>query len=141
MPLPPLRSLPNEAAYRAYFQAQYCNATTVTFDGITVRFFPGMFDHAFYRDSSRTAKDKANFDLRRAERMDWIRAVLEDSNLELYRRVMPNSKVRRIALEPTTPYAVIIQIDSHNASRARFITAFVVDSPSALNKMRANPEW
>jgi hypothetical protein len=141
MPLPPLRSLPNEVAYRVYFQAQYCNATVVTFDGITVRFFPDMFDHAFYRDSSRTAKDKANFDLRRAERMDWIRAVLEDSNLELYRRVMPNSKVRRIALEPTTPYAVIIQIDSHDASRARFITAFVVDSSSALNKMRANPKW
>lgn len=141
MPLPPLRSLPDEAAYRAYFEAQYCNATIVTFDGITVRFFPGMFGHAFHRDSSRTTKDKANFDLRRAERIDWIKAVLEDSSLKLYRRVMPNSKVRRIALEPTTPYAVIIQIDSHNAHRARFITAFVVDSSSALNKMQANPKW
>lgn len=141
MPLPPLLSLPDEAAYRTYFEAQYCNTTVVTFDGVTVRFFPEMFDHAFYRDSSPTAKDKANFDLNRAQRMDWIKAVLEDSRLELYQRGMPNSKVRRIALEPSTPYAVIIQIDSRNAHRARFITAYVVDSPSALTKMRSNPRW
>ena len=38
-------------------------------------------------------------------------------------------------------YAVIIQIDSRNAHRARFITAYVVDSPSALTKMRSNPRW
>ena len=141
MPLPPLLSLPNEAAYRTYFEAQYCNTTVVTFDGITVQFFPEMFNHAFYRDSSRTAKDKANFDLKRAQRMDWIKAVLQDSSLELYQRVMPNSKVRRIALESSTPYAVIIQIDSRNAHRARFITAYIVDSPSALTKMRSNPKW
>ena len=141
MPLPPLLSLPNETAYRTYFEAQYCNTTVVTFDGITVQFFSEMFNHAFYRDSSRTAKDKANFDLKRAQRMDWIKAVLEHSSLQLYRRVMPNSKVRRIALEPSTPYAVIIQIDSRNAHRARFITAYVVDSPSALTKMRSNPRW
>jgi len=141
MPLPPLLSLPNEAAYRAYFEAQYCSTPVVTFDGIAVRFFPEMFDHAFYRDSSPTARDKANFDLKRAQRMDWIRAVLKDSSLELYRRVMPNSKVRRIALEPSTRYAVIMQIDSRNPRRARFGTAYVVDSASALMKMRSNPRW
>jgi len=141
MPLPPLLSLRNEAAYRTYFEAQYCNTTVVTFDGITVQFFPEIFNEAFYRDSSRAAKDKANFDLKRAQSMDWIRAVLEDSSLEVYRRVMPSSKVRRITLEPTTPYAVIIQIDSRNARRARFITAYIVDSASALTKMRSNPRW
>jgi hypothetical protein len=141
MPLPRLLSLPDEAAYRAYFEAQYCNTTVVTFDGITVQFFTEIFNEAFYRDSSRTARDKANFDLKRAQRMDWIRAVLEDSSLEVYRRAMPSSKIRRIALEPTTPYAVIIQIDSRNARRARFITAYIVDSPSALTKMRSNPRW
>ena len=141
MPLPPLLSLPDEAAYRTYFEVQYCNTTVVTFDGITVQFFPETFNHAFYRDSSRTAKDKARFDLKRAQRMAWIRAVLEDSSLELYRRVMSNSKVRRIALELSTPYAVIIQIDSRNVHRARFITAYVVDSPSALMKIRSNPRW
>ena len=141
MPLPPLLSLPNEAAYRAYFETQYCNTTVVTFDGVDVQFFPETFNHAFYRDSSRTAKDKANFDLKRAQRIDWIRVVLEDPSLQLYRRVMPNCKIRRIALEPSTPYAVIIQIDSRNAHRARFITAYIVDSPSALTKIQSNPRW
>jgi len=140
-PLPPLLMLSAERDYRSHFEAQYCNALVSTFDGITVRFFPGMFDHAFYRDSSPTAQDKAVFDLQRAQRMDWIRAVLADPDAELYRRVMPNSKVRRIALEPTTPYVVVIQMDSGSLSRARFITAYVVGSASALGNMRANPIW
>ncbi len=101
MPLPPLLTLPDEAGYRAHFEAEYCCAPIVTFDGIAVRFFPEMFDHAFYRDSSPTAKDKANFDRQRAQRMTWIRNVLEDPALAVYRRVMPNSKIRRIAMEST----------------------------------------
>lgn len=141
MSLPNLLMLPNEQHYRAHFITHYCNASVVTFDGIAVRFFPKMFDHAFYRDSTPTARDKANFDLQRARRMEWIKAVLADSSIELYRRVMSNSKVRRIALEPTARYAVIIQIDNRNLSRARFITAYVVDSNSALTKMRSNPRW
>ena len=141
MPLPALLALPNEQHYRAYFIAQYCNAQIVTFDDITVRFFPGMFGHAFYRDSGPSVKDKANFDLQRAQRMDWIRAVLTDPSVELYRRVMPNSKIRRIALEPTVRYAVIIQIDNRNPSRARFTTAYVVDSNRVLTNMRSNPRW
>jgi hypothetical protein len=67
--------------------------------------------------------------------------MLEDPTLELYRRVMPNSEVRRIALEPTAHYAVIIQIASRDPLRARFITAYVVDSASALAGMRSNPKW
>jgi hypothetical protein len=73
--------------------------------------------------------------------MDWIKAVLEDPALEVYRRVMPDSKVRRIALEPATRYAVIIQVDPSNPLRARSITAYVVDSASALSKMRSNQKW
>jgi hypothetical protein len=141
MPLLPLLVLPDDRNYRAHFEAQYCRAPVLTFDGIAVQFFPEMFDHAFYRDSSPTAQDKAVFDLQRAQRMDWIRAVLADPSVELYRRVMPNSKVRRIALESTTLYTVIIQMDPRSSSRARFITAYVVDSASALAKMRANPRW
>jgi hypothetical protein len=38
-------------------------------------------------------------------------------------------------------YAVIVQLDPRRPSQARFITAYVVDSPSALAKMRANPPW
>jgi hypothetical protein len=142
MSLPPLLTLPDENTYRAHFVREYCSDPVITFDGLAVWFYPERFDHAFYRDSSPTAQDKKIFDLQRAQRMDWIRHVLYDPNIELYRRIMSiTGKERRIALEPTTPYAVIIQIDSHSLSRARFITAYVVSSSSTLANMRANPAW
>lgn len=140
MSLPALLTLADEASYRAHFNARYCNVSIVTFDGVAVQFFPKMFDHAFYRDSSPTARDKVIFDLQRAQRMDWINAMLANPSMELYRRVMPNLKVRRIALEATERYAVIIQMGK-NSSQARFTTAYIVDSNSALAKMRSNPRW
>lgn len=139
--LPPLLNLPDEGAYRSYFVNTYCNTPIITFDNIIVRFYPEIFDHAFYRDSSPIANDKSVFALERAQKIDWIRTVLADPTAELYRRTMSNSKTRRIAVEPTTPYAVIIQIHSHNSALARFVTAYVVDSMTALKKMRSNPRW
>lgn len=141
MALPPLLRLPREKDYRSHFVVQYCKGPVLTFDSIAVKFFPRVFNHAFYRDSSPTAHDKADFDHDRAQRMDWIKAVLTDATVELYRRVMPSSKVRRIALEPTVRYAVIIQLDNRNPLRAHFTTAYIVDSSSALTKMRSNPRW
>lgn len=138
---PKLLVLPTVDDYRRHYLTTYCRGGIVTFDGINVRFFPETFDHAFFRDSDRWTKDKAVFDRRRAERMDWIRALLLDPSAELYRRVMHDGKLRRIALDPPTRYAVIIQMNPKCQSEARFITAYVVDSCSALQKMRSNPRW
>jgi len=141
MPLPPLLCLPDEARYKQHFIDNYVNGPRIlTFDGIRVRFFQDNFAHAFYRDSNRWTKDKAIFDRARAERMDWIGAVLRDPTVELYRRVIGN-KVRRIALDATENYVVIIQLSNSNATQARFITAYIVDSNSALRRMRSNPIW
>lgn len=141
MTLPPLLNLPTIEDYRHHYEEVYCRSGIMTFDGIKVRFFPESFTHAFFRDSSRRAKDKAVFDRRRAERMDWIRAILLDPHAELYKRVMPDGKIRRIALAPAVHYAVIIQMNPNRPDEARFITAYVVDSGSALQNMRANPRW
>lgn len=141
MILPPLLSLPTVEDYRHYYENTYCRAKVLTFDGIRVQFFPEDFDHAFWRDSNRQVKDKAVFDWERAKRMDWIRAVLASPSGELYRRTMPDGKVRRIALVPGERYAVIIQMHHRRPREARFITAYVVDSDSALQKMRSNPRW
>lgn len=141
MSLPPLLDLSTSDDYRHHYKETYCQTGVVTFDGIWVGFFPETFDHAFFRDSSRQTKDKAVFDRQRAERMPWIRALLLDPNAELYKRVMNAGKVRRIALDPTERYAVIIQMHPKRQNRARFITAYVVDSDSALKKMCANPRW
>ena len=141
MLLPPLLYRPDAAAYRMHFIRHYCMTPVVTFDSISVEFFPEVFEHAFYRDSNPTANDKAVFDLARAQRLNWIRAVLEEPTCNLYRRTMPGHRTRRIALEPTTPYAVIIQIDTRSLTRARFITAYIVDSTRALQGMISNPRW
>lgn len=141
MVLPPLLHLPDEMSYRRYFSEQYVAAIPlVTFDGIRVRFFPAIFDHAFFRDISRSSGDKSLFARERAERMDWIRAILQDSTVELYKRQV-RGKIRRIALEPAERYAVIIQIRSADGRVADFMTAYVVNSDSALAKMRSNPKW
>ena len=141
MPLPPLLILPDEASYRAYFKKTYVVGGPIRiFDGIEVRFFEHNFDHAFYIKSSRNSRKKDKFSSERAKQMDWIKAVLADANAEVYKRVMPNNKLRRIALSSGEKYAVIIQVEK-NFRRANFVTAYVVNSASAYNNMRSNPKW
>ena len=139
---PPLLKLCGEAEYRAHYQRVYVDGgAVVTFDGMEVSFFPEQFGHSFYRDSTPTARDKADFQRQRAERIDWIGAVLRDPSAEVYRRQMPDGKTHRIALWARQRYAVIVQIRKKRPNSARFITAYVVDSDSALAKMRGNPRW
>lgn len=141
MSLPPLLKLKSENEYREYFIATYVKGARVKmFDGILVDFYPEAFEHAFYRDTTRTSHDKGRFDRKRAERMDWIRSALLDEMAEVYRRDMGN-KIRRITLLAEPRYAVITQLNPKDTSRSRFITAYLVDSDLALSKMRSNPKW
>lgn len=142
MNLPPLLTLPDEAAYRAHYQTNYVDCSPITtFDGYEVSFFQHNFNHSFFIESVRGSHVKDTFSNSRAERMDWIKAVLDNDSVELYRRVMEDSgKIRRIALVGDERYAVIIQIGSR-PNQARFITAYVVNSDSALSNMRSNPGW
>lgn len=152
MSLPSLLVLPNESAYQAHFEKHCVDASPlVTFDGMEIRFFKRNFFHAFFTQSMRGARKKDRFDTDRARRMDWIAAVLQDSTAELYRRVMripqrpargtPKSALRRIALIPSERYAVVVDVETGNPKRASFVTAYVVDSDTALAKMRSNPRW
>ena len=141
MALPPLLKLSSTVAYRNHFRKHYVGTgPVITFDGIEVRFFPHNFDHTFFTESVRGSRIKDKFDGERARRMDWIAAVLRARTAELYRRVMANGKLRRIALVSAERYAVIIAVDK-NVRRANFVTAYVVNSDSALSKMRSNPKW
>jgi len=141
MILPPMLKFSNMVAYRNHFEKHYLRTGgLITFDGIQVRFFAHNFHHAFFTESTRGSRIKDKFDWERARRMDWIAAVLRDMTVELYGRVMPNGKLRRIALAPAERYAVIISLEK-NLRRANFVTAYVVNSDSALGKMRGNPRW
>ena len=141
MALPPLLKLPNDNDYREHFQKCYLPPAVIyTFDGIYVRFFKHNFDHAFYSESMRGSGKKDKLSQQRAQRMDWITDVLQNGSAELYRRIMPNRTVRRIALISSEKYAVVIQVDK-GGKRANFVTAYVVKSDEALRKMRGNPKW
>lgn len=141
MVLPPLLILPDENAYRNHFKMQYLPPIIIrTFDGIHVRFFERNFDHAFYCESVRGSGKKDKLSQQRAQRMDWILAVLQDRNTELYRRIMSNRTERRIALVPSEKYIVVIQVDK-NGRRANFVTAYVVESNKALKNVKGNPRW
>ena len=140
--LPILINLSSESEYRSHYEDSLVKgAQVITADGYEVQFFTERFDHAFFRDSNRNVKDKAIFNQERAQRMDWIRELLESQSAEEYKRLKSDSKINRITLEPTTPYVVITQVMSEEDKKLRFITAYIVDSETALENMRSNPKW
>jgi len=142
MALPPLLHLADEAAYRAHFAATLQGAanTIVTHDGIDVVLHDHDFDHAFSAPAGRWAKTRV-FNAGRASYMDWIRPVLEDRAMAQYRRVMPDGKTRKLVLEPSAPFIVVVQPELASPTTAAFITAYPVTSVKALAKIRSNPTW
>lgn len=139
MPYPPLVYYKTEKEYRAHFERVYCKKSIVTFDGIPVRFKKVDFNHAFYE--SRQAKDDT-FSLRRAQRIDWIKAALEDPGSEMYvgwdNKKKRNDRRRRVVLVQGN-YVVVIGISSKG--RGRFITSFIADSGRTVQMIRSNPKW
>ena len=137
MALPPLVYYQTALEYRRHFERVYCRGPIITFDGVQVRFRKGMFDHCFFE--SVQSKDDT-FSARRAERIEWIRAVLQDPNAEL-REGWDNikkrpAKTRRVAIVVDS-YVVIIRI---RGRKADFVTAFVATGRS-IAKIRTNPRW
>jgi hypothetical protein len=109
-------------------------------DGMRVFFFPEKFDHALRRDSNRFSHDKAKFDCDRAQRIDWIESQLKDASLPSFRRD-EDGKLRRIILDEENKYVVVVQVDRKDKTKAKFITAYVIDSGTALAKMKSNSRW
>jgi len=134
---PPLVQYQTELEYRRHFEHVYCCGPIQTFDGIEVRFRKSMFDHCFFE--SVYSKDDT-FSPRRAERVDWIKAALEDPGAEL-RMGWDNKKKRpandrRVAIV-MGDYVVIIRI---RGAKADFITAYVATGRT-IGKIRSHPLW
>jgi hypothetical protein len=138
---PPLLKLADEAAYRARFEAIYCVGAVTTFDGIGVRFQKRDFDHCFFESSQRN-RIKDTFSPLRAERLEWITVALKDAAADRFqgwdRDSKTYDKTRRVTLV-CGDYVVVIAITS--ATSARFITAYVADTPSTLAKLKTSPKW
>lgn len=138
---PPLLSLADEAAYRSHFENLYCRGAVVTHDGMTVRFRKTDFDHCFF-ESTRRDRVKDKFSDIRAERMEWIAVALQDAAAQRFqgwdRDTRKYDKNRRVTLVCGN-YVVVIGISSPTS--ARFITAYVADTPSTLAKLKTSPKW
>lgn len=146
MPYPPLINFSSEADCQAHFERIYCCGPIMTFDEIAVRFRKSDFKHCFFE--SVNAKDDT-FSPKRAARIDWIKAALEDVTSERF--VGWDSKKKRYDRNRRVTvvmgnYVVVMAITGHKT--ASFITAYVADSPrtpsrprNTLDMIRQSPRW
>ncbi|MFH1968769.1 MAG: hypothetical protein ABIJ53_00455 [Verrucomicrobiota bacterium] len=130
-----------EAEYRAHYERVYCRGAVSTFDGIAVRFRKNRFAHCFYESTLRNQVKDA-FSAQRAERIDWIKAALQDPNADLHvgwdGKKKRYDRSHRVALV-VGDYVVVIRMSGNQT--AQFVTAYVADSPSTLAKIKGSPKW
>ncbi len=141
MSMPVLRRFASELECGLHYKEVYCAGPIPTFDGVMVRFDKRDFLHLFF-ESSRRDGDKDTFSTRRAERIDWIKAALQDPKAELFQgydnRTKSCSPDRRVCVV-SGDYVVVI--DLLDEKRAKIITAFVIDDAEVLKSLRASPKW
>lgn len=135
--------------YKNIYKRYYCKKPIITFDGISVKFYVDNFEHAFYESCNRRAKDKSKFSYKRANRIYWIKWVLENPNAQLYigynLKIKSYDSSRRVAV-CVDDYVVIISIDRRNSKRAKFITAYVADGVNgkgqkAIDLIKSGLKW
>lgn len=101
-----------------------------------------MFEHVFYENSGKRG-GKDVFSLKRSERIDWIGDVLKDEEAEVYMVYDSKNKRtnwnRRVAIISEDNYVVVIQIIKDN--KAKFVTAYVADSPNTAKAIRQGEKW
>lgn len=135
--------------YKNIYKKVYCNRPIETFDGINIKFYVDTFEHAFYESTNRKEKDKSKFSYKRANRIYWIKWVLENPRAELYigynLRIKSYDSSRRVAV-CVDNYVVIIQMDRRNNQRAKFVTAYLADGingkgQKAIDLIRSGKKW
>jgi hypothetical protein len=138
---PPLVRYRTETEYRVHFEKLYCISPILTFDGIAVRFRKDRFHHCFYESTKRNHIKDA-FSVQRAQRIDWIKATLQDPTAELHvgwdRKKKRYDKHHRVAVVVSN-YVVVIRMSRKQT--AQFVTAYVADSPLTLAKIKRSPYW
>jgi len=136
-----LLHLPGEEAYRQRYLEEYCTCSPLLMhDRMRVAFYPESFGHAFYQDTDRRGNSiPAVFSRERGQRLLWIGDCLTRPELPNFRREMGNGEVRRLILVPDEPYVVVLR--AVKGMKCKFLTAYVVESASAVKKIRGNPSW
>jgi len=127
--------------YKAHYVKFYCKKPIVTFDNIPVIFRKNQFDHVFFESSQRN-NIKDEFSKDRAERIDWIKATLQDRDAQLYqgwdRKNRKYDHTRRVAVA-YEDYVVVIRLRTSGNQRGEFVTAYKADN--SIRKIKNNPKW
>lgn len=143
MSLPPLVHYQTEAEYRDHYKSAYCRRKIQTHDKIPVFFQPQKFEHAFYESTGKyTGKNK--FSPSRAQRIDWVKATLENSQATLYQGWHKDKKIyvpdRRVSFVYESFVVVIDLFLGNNQSlKGNFITCYTADQ--SIDKITSSPIW
>lgn len=141
MNYPPLVKYRTKKEYRDHYERIYCHGPITSFDNIRVRFRKDLFDHCFFESTQRN-QIKNHFSEHRSERIDWIKAALQDKDAELYvgwdKRRKRYDDMHRVAIVVLN-YVVVIRLTGFG--KAVFVTAYVADSESTIERIRRSPKW
>ncbi len=143
MALPPLVHYAIATEYRLHYQRNYCRGSIQTFDGIRVFFAPAKFEHAFYESTQRDGRKDA-FSPVRAERIDWIKATLENPQADLYQGWNKGARGYDMTSRVAVVYedfvvVVALRLTREGALKANFVTCFQADN--SIGKIRTSPAW
>lgn len=127
--------------YRNYFKDNYCTNGVITHQGILVKFYEDMFDHAFYERKNRKDKNKTIFSIKRSQRISWIKEVLQDPTINIYqgwdsKRRCYDSK-SKVSLVTSDGYVVVIRMIKQET--AKFVTAYCIDENDVQKKIVSSP--
>lgn len=132
--------------YKAHFKSVYCRNEIYTFDKIRVYFKEDKFNHSFYSSPTRDGKKSSQISPDRAQRIDWIKYVLENTGASLYQGWNKDAKRhapdRRVSLVLNN-YVVVIELSFKldGTLKANFVTAYVLIGSETLNKIKSGPAW
>jgi hypothetical protein len=143
MALPPLVHYKTPNEYRLHYERIYCRGNIYTFDGIRVYFEANRFSHAFYESRARDGCKNA-FSPVRAERIDWIKATLENPEATLWegwdKVSRKNDPTRRVAVVYEKFVVVIaMRLRRDRSLKANFVTCYEADN--SIEKIRRSPLW
>jgi hypothetical protein len=140
---PGLLILSCEMEYQVYYEEEYCKCPIVTHDGIPIFFPKHKFSHAFYESSDRRGANDIFSDVR-AQRMSWIKEILQSSTAALYQGW--NKKKRaydpcgRVAFEYEQFVVVVrLSLKKDGTLKGNFITCYQADN--SLEKIKQSPLW
>ncbi len=143
MALPPLVHYATVAEYRAHYERVYCQGTIQTFDGIPMYFDLAKFGHMFYESTARDGCKDA-FSPVRAQRIDWIKATLENPAAALFEGWNAAGRhydaTRRVAVvyeDFVVVVAMALKLDG--SLKANFMTCYQADN--SIGKIRTSPAW